>query len=77
LSDARFDMEKVDPSGSEINWNFKPTWLQVKMDNPPEHHSQQLTTGNILPPEERPKVADALLDALYLRRNKPPDGAPT
>lgn len=80
LSDVSFDVQKIDPRGSEKNWRFEPTWLQVHMDNPPEHHSQltvashgrRLTIGKFLTPEERVEVADALRGALHLRRTTPP-----
>ncbi|MGB0554006.1 MAG: DUF2244 domain-containing protein [Alphaproteobacteria bacterium] len=85
LSDTSFDVQKIDPRGSEKNWRFEPTWLQVHMDNPPEHHSQltiashgrRLTIGKFLTPDERLEVASALRDALHLRRTTPPSGAPT
>jgi len=85
LSDTSFDVQKVDPLGSEKNWRFEPTWLQVHMKNPPEHHSQltvashgrQLTIGKFLTPEERLEIANALRSALHLRRTTPPGGTPT
>ena len=85
LSDASFDVQKIDPSGSEKNWRFEPTWLQVHMKNPPEHHSQltvashgrRLTIGKFLTPEERLELANALRNALHLRRTTPPGCAPT
>jgi len=85
LSDTSFDVQKIDPSGSEKNWRFEPTWLQVHMDNPPEHHSQltvashgrRLTIGKFLTPKERLEMANALRNALHLRRTTPPGCAPT
>ena len=84
LSDASFDVQKVDPKGAETHWRFEPTWLQVHMDNPPEHHSQltvathgrRLAIGKFLTPDERLEVAEALRDALHVRRSTPPGALP-
>ena len=79
LSDSSFEVRKVDPRGGETAYRFEPTWLQVDIDNPPKHHSQltvgshgkQLTIGRFLTPAERLEVANALRDALHLRRISP------
>ena len=76
LSDSSFDVWKVDPKGDQSDYRFEPTWLQVHIDNPPNHHSQltvtshgkRLTIGAFLTPEERLEVANALRDALHLRQ---------
>lgn len=83
LSDDSFDVQKFDPHGQKTTWQFEPTWLQVHMDNPPEHHSQltvashgrRLAIGKFLTPEERLEVAEALRDALHIRRTSPPGAA--
>lgn len=80
LSDSSFDVQKIDPKGSEQHWRFEPTWLQVHMDNPPEHHSQlsvashgrRLCLGAFLTPEERLEVATEIKTALHQRRTQPP-----
>jgi uncharacterized membrane protein len=85
LSNASFNVQKIDPSGSNRNWHFEPIRLQVQMDNPPEHHSQltgashgrQLTISEFLTPEERLEVADALHDTLDLRQSTSRGGGPT
>ena len=69
LIDASFNVQKIEA-----------TWLQVQIDNPPEHHNQltvaghgrPLTIGKFLTPGERLEVVNALRDALYLRRSTPP-----
>ena len=45
LSDKSFEVRRINPNGGETAFNFEPTWLQVQIDNPPEHHSQ-LTVGS-------------------------------
>ena len=72
LSDNSFEVRRVNPKGSQTAFHFEPTWLQVQIDNPPEHRSQltvgshgkRLTIGAFLTPEERLEVAEALRDAL-------------
>lgn len=84
LSDSSFEVRQVNPKGRETAFHFEPTWLQVQIDNPPEHHSQltvgshgkRLTIGAFLTPEERLEVAEALRDALHLRRISPPGATP-
>ena len=84
LSDNGFEVRRVNPKGNETAYRFEPTWLQVHIDNPPEHHSQltvgshgkQLTIGTFLTPEERLEVATALRDALHMRRTTPPGTTP-
>ena len=79
LNDQKFEVMKIDSKGGISTWYFEPTWLQVHIDNPPEHHSQltirshgrQLTIGKFLTPEERLEVAEAINFALDLRRLSP------
>ncbi len=83
LSDSAMEIRKIDPAGTVSEWRFEPTWLQVNMDNPPTHESQlsvashgrQLVVGAFLTPEERLEVAEALRDALHMRRVTPPGPA--
>ena len=84
LSDSSFEVRRVNPKGGETAFHFEPTWLQVHIDNPPEHHSQltvgshgkRLIIGAFLTPNERLEVAEALRDALHLRRISPPGAKP-
>ena len=84
LSDSSFEVRRVNPKGGETAFHFEPTWLQVHIDNPPEHHSQltvgshgkRLIIGAFLTPNERLEVAEALRDALHLRRSSPPGATP-
>ena len=76
LSNRSFDVDKINTNGVVSRWQFEPTWLQVNMDNPPEHHSQltvashgrRLTIGAFLTPQERLEVAEAIRNALNVQR---------
>jgi uncharacterized membrane protein len=77
---TRTDLEviRISPYGKKQTWHFEPTWLQVLMDDPPEHqsklrlasHGRSLVIGSFLTPEERLEVACALRDALYDWRHR-------
>jgi len=77
LSDDELVIRRVQPSGKAAEWRFEPTWLQVEIDEPPEHqsplvlrsHGETLEIGRFLAPEERGGLADALRDALGRRRD--------
>lgn len=72
LTESELLVTRVQPSGRARRWTFQPNWLQVRMDSPPQHHSQLtlsshgnfLTIGSFLTPEERHEVANALRVAL-------------
>lgn len=72
LTRAALTVSRVDARGRGRSWRFQPTWLQVVMDDPPEHHSQltlrshgeSLSIGAFLAPEERLDLARALRRAL-------------
>ena len=72
LGEKELVVTRVSPSGRSRQWRFPPNWLQVRLDNPPRHHSQlmlsthgrHLVIGSFLTPEERLEVATALRDAL-------------
>ena len=63
---------RVDHRGRVASWRFQPTWLQVLIDDPPDHHSQlvlrshgrSLVIGAFLSPAERFDLATALRHAL-------------
>ncbi len=65
-------VQRVDHWGQARTWRLPAYWLQVIMDDPPEHHSQltvrshgrSLTIGSFLTPEERAELADALRSAV-------------
>lgn len=72
LTGKMMEVTRISPYGRERHWRFEPTWLQVLIDEPPEHHSKlelashgrSLEIGAFLTPEERLQVAHALRDAL-------------
>jgi len=65
-------VRRIDHRGRETSWHFQPYWLQVNIDEPPDHHSQlllsshgrSLAVGSFLAPEERLDLAQALRRAL-------------
>ena len=72
LTEEQLTVERGDHRGLTATYRFQPYWLQVTMDDPPEHHSQlvlsshgrSLVVGAFLPPEERADFARALNRAL-------------
>ena len=72
LTEAELLVTRVQASGRSRRWTFQPNWIQVRMDNPPEHHSQlilsshgsSLTIGSFLTPDERLEIAVCLREAL-------------
>lgn len=80
LTSDRLIVERVCPSGTRNTWSFQPTWLNVAIDDPPEHHSQvtlsshgrSLVVGSFLSPDERLDFANALRDALARARRPDP-----
>ncbi|MBK1696921.1 DUF2244 domain-containing protein [Rhodovibrio salinarum] len=75
-------VRRVSPRGDSQIWRFQPAWLQVRMDDPPEHdsqlilrsHGRQLAIGSFLTAEERLDLAKTLQDAV-VQANAP--GPPT
>jgi uncharacterized membrane protein len=65
-------VRQIDHKGKVASWRFQPTWLQVLIDDPPQHHSQlvlrthgrSLVIGAFLSPEERVDLAVELRRAL-------------
>ena len=80
LNERTLKVQKYSPTGAFDAWEFEPTWLQINMDDPPEHESQlivanrnhHLIIGKFLTPEERLELAHALKDALRLRERSLP-----
>ena len=72
LTDEGLEITRVKPNGKRSRVVLEPTWLNVQMDDPPEHHSQLvvasrgkgLILGAFLTPGERLEVAKALQAAL-------------
>lgn len=72
LTDEGLEITRIKPNGKSARVLLEPTWIQVMMDDPPEHHSQLvvasrgkgLVLGAFLTPGERLEVANALRDAL-------------
>lgn len=72
LTRGDLTVRRVNHWGEEKSWRFQPTWLQVVIDDPPEHHSQlmlrshgqSLAIGSFLSLEERVDLARALREAL-------------
>ncbi len=73
LTPGRLTVDRHGPAAGQYGrWQFQPHWLQVRMDDPPEHHSQvtlnshgrSLAVGSFLSPEERLDFAKALRGAL-------------
>jgi uncharacterized membrane protein len=65
-------VRKVDRFGRAREWRLEPSWLQVVMDDPPQHesalilrsHGRELVIGSFLTPDERLDFAHALRRAL-------------
>ena len=78
LTDNQLEIRRFSARGEVGRWRFEPTWLQISMENPPQHdsqitlttHGQSLTVGTFLSPAERLEVADALKDAIRRWRNR-------
>ena len=72
LTQRDLTVRRVDHRGRVASWRFQPTWLQVLIDDPPEHHSQlvlrshgrSLVIGAFLSPAERSDLAKELRHAL-------------
>ncbi len=80
LTESGLTVERVKPGAAREKLDIEPTWLQINMDDPPEHESQlilrshgkEIKVGAFLTPEERLEVAQALRTALAAWR-APPD----
>ena len=79
LTRRNLTVRRVDHRGRVASWRFQPTWLQVLIDEPPQHHSQlvlrshgrSLVIGSFLSPAERLDLATALRRALAQARCAP------
>jgi uncharacterized membrane protein len=72
-------VRRVNHWGEERRWSFQPAWLQILMDDPPDHgsqltlrsHGNSLVIGSFLTPGERLDLARALRSALAETRAVP------
>lgn len=72
LTDERLTVRRVSPDGDAREWSFMPSWVRVRMDDPPRtdspltlsSHGRALEIGAFLTPEERLEFAHALSDAI-------------
>lgn len=72
LTRDELTVERIDPRGKLRRWTFQPYWLQVDIDDPPDHssqlvlssHGRALAVGAFLSPLERGEIAGALRQAL-------------
>lgn len=72
-------VERVSPWGQRSTWRFQPYWLQVSIDEPPEHdspltlrsHGRSLSIGHFLTADERADLARTLRRALRRLRCVP------
>ncbi len=79
LTPRSLTLRRVDHWGKASSWRFQPTWLQVLIDDPPEHHSQltlrshgrSVTIGAFLTPVERLDLARSLRRALARAKGAP------
>lgn len=78
LDEDALEIERVRGDQRIGHWRFEPTWLNVSMDDPPEHesrltlssHGKSLVIGAFLTPQERLEVATALKSALARWRDR-------
>lgn len=74
---------RTHPNGKVQRWKLEPYWVQVRLDDPPQHQSQLilashgkgLEIGTFLAPHEKGEFAQALRDALHRHRTHLPDDA--
>ncbi len=79
LTRQSLQVERVSHRGKVDSCSFQPAWLQVLIEDPPQHHSQltlcshgrSLVIGSFLTPDERLDLAKALRGALSRIRNAP------
>lgn len=78
LTDRELEIMRFDARGEVARWSFEPTWLQISIDDPPQHdsqlklssHGRSLVIGRFLSPAERAEVANALRTAITNWRNQ-------
>ncbi len=76
LTEDELLVSRVLPSGHESRWRLVPYWTRVHIDRPVRHESQVRVTskgqtlilGSFLSPQERGEFAEALANALAMRR---------
>ena len=79
LTEDSLVVRRVSHYGTIQTWRFQPFWLQILIDDPPDHdsplilrsHGKTLRIGSFLTPAERVEVARALRDALVRWRDVP------
>lgn len=72
LTDDGLEVVRIAPNGRRSRILLEPGWLQVKMDDPPQHNSQLVVStqgkglilGSFLTPGERLEVAKELQAAI-------------
>jgi len=78
LTDRQLEIMRFDAKGEVGRWAFEPTWLQISIDDPPQHdsqlklssHGRSLVIGRFLSPGERAEVAEALRSAVQEWRDR-------
>lgn len=76
LDGAKMTIERSRPGFQSQAWTLHPSWVQVSVDDPEEHHaalklrdrSTAIELGSFLPPRERSQVADVIRDGLERRK---------
>lgn len=76
LCSAEMTVERSRPGHQSQAWSLHPSWVQVSIDDPDEHHaalklrdrSTAIELGSFLPPRERAQVADVIKDGLERRK---------
>ncbi|MGE0736022.1 MAG: DUF2244 domain-containing protein [Alphaproteobacteria bacterium] len=80
LTDDALKIVRIGPGNRMQAWRFQPYWVQVALDDPPEHdsmlelrsHGRALVIGSFLAADERKQVAQSLRAALRRVRNAAP-----
>ncbi|MEM6683276.1 MAG: DUF2244 domain-containing protein [Pseudomonadota bacterium] len=76
LDRAEMTVERTYPNKRRQSWNLHPSWVQVSLEDPEEHHARlslrdrgtAVELGRFLPPRERAEVADLINDGLERRK---------
>jgi uncharacterized membrane protein len=79
VTETEIEVRRIDAYGRAQVWRAPAHWLQVRLEEPQEHHSrlilrthgQSVAVGAFLAPEERATLAGAIKDALGRRRAGP------
>jgi len=76
LDRAEMTVERTYPNNRRQAWNLHPSWVQVSLEDPEEHHARlslrdrgtAVELGRFLPPRERAEVAHLIKDGLERRK---------